>query len=539
MADIFTDAVNFVGSTLKQVITADTLKDYTHASKLFVGDQYRLVPKTGFLFHVFIDVNQGVYSGDPANPNSTREIGLLAKTADLPRFSAETKTYNAYNRANIIQSKIKYDPINIAFHDDSSNVVRNFWVNYYKHYYRDGDYSLTQYALPHKYSGTRITEFGYSPRSASPYLRSIRIYSLHQKRFSEYILINPIIKSFRHGSHNNQNDSDLMQHEMTIEYESVLYNAGRTSIGTPAGFAELHYDTSPSPLTSAGGGPKTIFGPGGLFDTGKDVLDDWQNENYGLSIFKAARGIQNARSMNLKNAAISEISGAFNSALRQTVSSGSVMVPNLFGTPGATTSPYNGINLNTSLIALAGATLLAETRTPSPINGNRIKDVTQATTMGAGVPISNYTRTFPLAPGATTTTNTSGDLVLVNDQNATAASTNQNQVNVSQQKQTINNKLAHVAAEITRVSDEMNNADIQVKNATANYNALNSKYVAAQALPNTNPDRDTLVAQIKQSMDQQTKIRTGAYSLYTTKLDELNTLNQENRALKTERDTLQ
>jgi hypothetical protein len=488
---------------------------------------------------VFIDVNQGVYSSDPANPNSTREIGLMTKTADLPKFTAETKTYNAYNRANIIQSKIKYDPINIAFHDDSSNVVRNFWLNYYKHYYRDGDYSLTQYSLPHKYNGTRITEFGYSPRNATPYLRSIRIYSLHQKRFSEYILINPVIKSFRHGSHNSQNDSDLMQHEMTIEYESVLYNAGRTSKGTPAGFAELHYDTAPSPLTPAGGGPKSIFGPGGLFDTGKEVLDDWQNENYGLSIFKAARGIQNARSMNLKNAAISEITGSFNSALRQTVSSGSVMVPNLFGTPGATTSPYNGINLNTSLIALAGATLLAESRTPSPINGNRIKDITQATTMGAGAPISNYTRTFPPAPGATTTTNSSGDLVLVNDQNDTAASTNQNQVNVSQQKQTINNKIAHVTAEINRVSDEMNDADTQVKNATANYNALNSKYVAAQALPNTNPDRDTLVAQIKQSMDQQTKIRTGAYSLYTTKLGELNTLNQENRALKTERDTLQ
>ena len=539
MSNIFSDAVNFVGATLKQVITADTLKDYKHASQLFVGDQYRLVPKTGFLFHVFIDVNSNVYSSDPANPNSTREIGLMAKTADLPRFSAETKTYNAYNRSNIIQSKIKYDPINIAFHDDSSNVVRTFWINYYKHYYRDSDYSLTQYSLPHKYNGSRITEFGYSPRNPTPYLRSIRIYSLHQKRFSEYTLINPIIKSFRHGSHNSQNDSDLMQHEMTIEYESVLYNSGRTSIGTPAGFAELHYDTSPSPLTPAGGGPKTIFGPGGLFDTGKEVLDDWQNENYGLSIFKAARGIQNARSMNLKNAAISEVSGAFNSALRQTVSSGSVMVPNLFGTPGATTSPYNGINLNTSLIALAGATLLAETRTPTPINGARIKEVNQATTVGAGKPVSNYNRTFPQTTTATTTASQSGDLALVNDQNSFEVNTNQNQVNVSQKKQDINNKLAHVASEINRVSDAMNNADTQVKSATANYNALNSKLVAAQALPNTNPGKETLIAQLQQSMDQQTNIRTKAYDQYTAKLDELTALNQENRALKSERDTLQ
>jgi hypothetical protein len=397
---------------------------------------------------------------------------------------------------------------------------------------------MTQYALPHKYNGNRITEFGYSPRNATPYLRSIRIYSLHQKRFSEYTLINPIVKSFRHGSHNNQNDSDLMQHEMTIEYESVLYNSGRTSKGTPAGFAELHYDTAPSPLTSAGGGPKSIFGPGGLFDTGKDVLEDWQNENYGLSIFKAARGIQNARSMNLKNAAMSEISGAFNSALRQTVSTGSVMVPNLLGTPGAATSPYNGINLNTSLIALAGAALLADSRTPRPINGARIKEVNQATTMGAGKPVSNYNRTFPQTPTATTTT-TSGDLTLVNDQNSFEVNTNQNQVNVSQQKQDINNKLAHVSAEITRVSDEMNTADTQVKTATSNFNALNSKLAAAQALPITNPGKETLITQLQQSMGQQTNIRTKAYEQYTDKLNELTALNQENRALKSERDTLQ
>jgi hypothetical protein len=215
------------------------------------------------------------------------------------------------------------------------------------------------------------------------------------------------------------------------------------------------------------------------------------------------------------------------------------LVPNLLGTPGATTSPYNGINLNTSLIALAGATLLAETRTPTPINGARIKEVNQATTMGAGKPISNYNRTFPQTATATATTTNSGDLTLINDQNSFEVNTNQNKVNVSQQKQDINNKLAHVASEIARVSDDMNNADTQVKTATANYNALNSKLVAAQALPNTNPGKETLISQLQQSMGQQTNIRTKAYDQYTAKLNELTGLNQENRALKSERDTLQ
>ena len=85
----------------------------------------------------------------------------------------------------------------------------------------------------------------------------------------------------------------------------------------------------------------------------------------------------------------------------------------------------------------------------------------------------------------------------------------------------------------------MNNADTQVKTATANYNALNSKLVAAQGLPNTNPGKETLIKQLQQSMTQQTDIRTKAYDQYADKLNELTALNQENRALKSERDTIQ
>ena len=96
-----------------------------------------------------------------------------------------------------------------------------------------------------------------------------------------------------------------------------------------------------------------------------------------------------------------------------------------------------------------------------------------------------------------------------------------------------------MAAEIARVSDEMNTADTQVKTATSNFNALNSKLVAAQALPNTNPGKETLIAQLQQSMGQQTNIRTKAYDQFTDKLNELTALNQESRALKSERDTLQ
>jgi hypothetical protein len=304
----------------------DILRDYAHASKLFVADNYRLMPKLGFLYHVAIDTFQ-----PSSNPNGATEVGMLAKSVQLPKFSVDLKKYNSYNRPNYAQTKISYDPINISFHDDSADVVRNFWFDYYNHYYRDADYDEGIYGAETKYSDSRPTDrWGFTPKSAQPFLKSIRIYSLHQKRFSEYVLINPKIRSFRHGDH-QAGSNDTMQHEMTVEYEAVLYYYGSVSANTTKGFVDLHYDKHPSPLTPAGGGTRSIFGQGGLLQTADEVIGDLANGNYGSAIFKGIQGMQNAKNMNLKKAAIGEILAVGTGVLRGNNPSNSIFVPSLPG----------------------------------------------------------------------------------------------------------------------------------------------------------------------------------------------------------------
>jgi len=304
----------------------DILRDYAHASKLFVADNYRLMPKLGFLYHVAIETYQ-----PSSNPNGETEVGMLAKSVQLPKFSVDLKKYNSYNRPNYAQTKITYDPLNITFHDDSADVVRNFWFDYYNYYYRDADYSEGIYGAETKYSDSRLTDrWGFAPKGAKPFLKSIRIYSLHQKRFSEYVLINPKIKSFRHGDH-QAGSNDTMQHEMAVEYESVLYYYGSVSANTTKGFVNLHYDKHPSPLTPAGGGTASIFGQGGLLQTADEVIGDLANGNYGSAIFKGIQGMQNAKSMDLKKAAIGEILAVGTGVLRGNNPSNSIFVPSLSG----------------------------------------------------------------------------------------------------------------------------------------------------------------------------------------------------------------
>ena len=299
---IFNYMAGLFSNFFQQALTGPNLRDYRHGQRTFVDSLYRLSPKYTHLFHVYFDLNPSVAS---VTQNEQIEIGMMAKTADLPKFSITQKTYNAYNRKNIAQDKINYDPVRFTLHDDSADVVRNFWYDYYSYYYRDADYSEEMYRMQHKYSLRQQKGWGFSPKADSPYLTAIRIYSLHQKQFSAYNLINPIITDFAHGQH-QQGSNDVMQHEMTIAYEAVQYAYGTVSNGTVQGFNVMHYDNTPSPLSSLGGGTRSILGPGGLVDTIGGTLTNLNQGNYLGAAFTALRGAQSWKGADLKEIATGE-----------------------------------------------------------------------------------------------------------------------------------------------------------------------------------------------------------------------------------------
>lgn len=235
-----------------EITPGQKMFDRKHASKIFVDNNYGLSPKYGWLFHVAFDLNPEI--ARVSNDDLLR-MGFVVKSASLPKFQADVKTLNAYNRVDLVQTKVKYDPLTIKFHDDNLDVVRNFWYDYYSYFYRDSDWNMSIYASPTKYSERQQQGWGYSPRqypASSPgtqqYISAIRIYSLHNKRFAEYTLINPVITSFKHGEHAQGGDSGTLENEMTISYQAVKYQYGNVSAETVSGFASLQYDQTPSPI---------------------------------------------------------------------------------------------------------------------------------------------------------------------------------------------------------------------------------------------------------------------------------------------------
>ena len=106
------------------------MKDFRHASRLYIDDNYKLMPKQKFLFHVVFSLNDDV-SFDKFSTSERYELNMLVKSCDLPRFNMNTEEKTQYNKKMYASTRIAYDPVTITFHDDHADTVNAFWKKYY------------------------------------------------------------------------------------------------------------------------------------------------------------------------------------------------------------------------------------------------------------------------------------------------------------------------------------------------------------------------------------------------------------------------
>lgn len=275
MANKFTRFLNGVGTGLTN--PKGLVSNWQHATKLFVDDTFRLSPRTKFLFYARFEIDDTAHKA-PAwtNKKHGQELGLLVKSADLPKYTFDTTVKNQYNRKKILYKQINYDAVNIALHDDSAGIVNAMWAIYYGYYIADRHNPNIAYNANHlRPTKTPSDNFRYGLDNSItvPFFKSVSIYTMSRRRFIGYTLVNPRIKSWNHGSVGYA-ETETLESTMTLEYEAVKYSAGNVAFGSPPGFATLHYDRLPSPLSVAGGGTATVFGQGGVLDGLESIFGD-------------------------------------------------------------------------------------------------------------------------------------------------------------------------------------------------------------------------------------------------------------------------
>lgn len=369
------------------------LKDYTHASKTFETNGYQLTPRFKFLFHVFFNINTGqIPQLQAAYGSGTVEtIGLMVKSIDLPKFKVDTTVMNQYNRKRVVQSKMRYEPSRITFHDDQSDLIRNMWYNYYTYYYKDPSQKYQNVAIQNGTLGTLQTfsngfnynandiynttlqsaDWGYIGESYSDgtntgtntsgkpqFFRDITIYGLSQKKYAAWTLINPIISQWNSDTYDYSEGAGTMKNDVTIEYETVKYYSGAIGGAQPsatvAGFADpAHYDNVPSGITRPGG-TRSVFGQGGLLDAVTGSVNDLQ------ALADGTGGLQNVIGLAQKAGT------TYNTFKNQSISN--IIKPEL-QTAALNIAQYSLPNATRAAVNSANAQLFPRATTLPPSNG--------------------------------------------------------------------------------------------------------------------------------------------------------------------------
>lgn len=372
---------NLLTDAAGEFFGSDYLRDYTHASKTFRPNSYQNAPKFKFLFHVYFDINPDVYK-----PALGTNLGLDVKTIKLPGYSFTTHELNQYNRKRIVQTKIKYDPVDIAFHDDQGNAIRNMWYAYYTYYYRDatkvntGGPGSSQVAPAPEYAARNLYDpsitgndnWGYSGEPAmssttqikAPFFNNITVFSMNQHNFSAYTLINPIITRFGHDTHSYAEGSGIMENTMSLDYETVKYYEGAIDGTKPSNkvtsFGEIaNYDLTVSPINKPGS-QASILGQGGLVEAaGGFIKDLTPDENGNINVLGAVQAAGTAyntfKNKNLSQIAKSEVIAGITNQVQQTAGRSVPFsfpsfsaAPSTIGAPGSTSGVVPQKNVGTN-----------------------------------------------------------------------------------------------------------------------------------------------------------------------------------------------
>lgn len=263
-----------VGGVLKP---KGNLANWQHATRVFLDANFRLSPRHKFLYYVVFEIDPTSHNATAFTAKHSQEVGFLCKNVELPKFSFDMVTKNQYNRKKLVYKQINYDAVNFTMHDDSQGIINSMWAIYYGTYVADRSLPTSAYSATHLRNGgiSSLDQFRYGLDNdkGTDFFKSISIYTMSRSRFNGYTLVNPRIQSWSHGNVDYA-DGGTVESSMSIQYEAVRYSQGTVSSNSPKGFATLHYDTAPSPLSVMGGGVSNLFGGGGVLDGAEQIFGD-------------------------------------------------------------------------------------------------------------------------------------------------------------------------------------------------------------------------------------------------------------------------
>jgi len=197
-------------------------------------------PKPKFLFGVrFITQFNSPAFGQFSDQNG--DVAFMVKTVDKPKIDFDVTVMNQYNKRRLVQTKIKYQPINMRFYDSVDERLSKFILSYMQHYY--GDHlaeNVDQWSYDKISSefNNGVDGWGYRGISqpgrsnSAPFMSHIELYQFFGGNFSRWVFVNPLITSFDHDNVDAESGNVAQEASMSVEFEGLLYREKNIPLAT-------------------------------------------------------------------------------------------------------------------------------------------------------------------------------------------------------------------------------------------------------------------------------------------------------------------
>jgi hypothetical protein len=213
-----------------------------------------------------------------------------------------------------------------------------------------------------------------------PFFKNITVFGFNQHAFTAYTLINPIITNFSHDTYSYADGAGVMQNQMTVDYETVVYNEGAIDGRSPGdivtGFGDpANYDRKLSPIAMPGSNG-TFIGPDGVLDGAAKGFVQAMNGDLLRGAATLARTYNTVKNLDLKVTAQKELENMVAQAAWQFGSPISRNRNMLFDIPNRSVTPYT--------VGTAGAPTISNSPTPNAVTPVQNAGVQVRTTYNNG-----------------------------------------------------------------------------------------------------------------------------------------------------------
>jgi hypothetical protein len=173
-------------------------------------------------------------------------LTFVVKSMDRPAVQATVEEINQYNRKRLINTGVKYQPVNCTFYDTADGAAMDMWIQYARYYFMDYHHEQTDYrddilhpemgdATGSGPNGSGKRGYGFNIRDNAPnegigsqhFFHKVVVYQLWGNEYTSYELLNPRITSFTPDDLTYDN-AEVNTIQVSLSYEAIHHgNTGR------------------------------------------------------------------------------------------------------------------------------------------------------------------------------------------------------------------------------------------------------------------------------------------------------------------------